>query len=67
MPKKPDPSYWKKTFDALSEKDKDRVSRGLQCPGCSSILVRLVGYNPDGINTNAAYDCLKCPAIWEGY
>ncbi len=42
------------------------ASRGELCPVCHSTKVKFVGWNPDGIHMNCAYNCTECDAKWEG-
>jgi hypothetical protein len=50
-----------------TEEQLDSVNRGKLCPACLSNNVKCVGANPDLTNLNAAYDCLDCGEMWEGY
>ena len=56
-----------KALDKLSKKELHKVNQGLLCPVCKSTKIKFVGTTFDGCNANAAYDCKKCPAKWEGY
>lgn len=45
----------------------DMAAKGKLCPKCISKDVKLVGFNPDGIDMNCAYECKSCKYEWEGY
>ncbi len=51
----------------FAEEQRDAVCKGEICPHCLQTNVKHVGNNPDGMNLNAAYDCLDCGEQWEGY
>jgi hypothetical protein len=51
----------------LTHEDRHRACEGRICPECKGFDIEHVGNNWDGINPNAAYDCLTCGAQWEGY
>ena len=51
----------------FKESQRDAVCKGELCPQCLGKNVKYVGCVPDGLNMNAAYDCLDCGSKWEGY
>ena len=55
--------------DEYTDDEWELVNIGKLCPNseCKSESTMCVGYAPDGVNVNAAFDCIACGQEWEGH